>query len=314
MRTQELNLLMIFDAIMTENSISRAAKRLSLSQPAVSNAVARMRHVWKDELFLKDGRGIRPTSYARNLWLDIRLPLTELANVIDPQEFDPSTAKRTFRVALSDSIVQLAWLEMRKLIEREAPNISLHAHPYQIQKTEQFLMDAEVDLVIGGGFTPTNNIQAEYLFEPKFVMITRPDHPLAKPEITPEEFVSAEHLLVSLSGEASGIVDQTLAQMNLTRRIAMIVNHFTCVANIIKDSNLVAVLPSTAVEKEILNGELAVTKVPFAIDARAVSSYWHKRQEKDLGLCWLRQHLTRLIKDDVAKHNELLLKKFCQAQ
>lgn len=312
MRTQELNLLMIFDAIMTENSISRAAERLSLSQPAVSNAVSRMRHIWQDELFLKEGRGIRPTFYARNLWFEIRKPLSELANAIDPQEFVPQTAKRTFRVAVSDSIVHLAWLEMRKLIEEQAPNISLHAYPYQIQKTEHLLVDAEVDLVIGGGFTANNIIQSEYLFDPMFVMITRPEHPLAKPVVTPEEFAAAEHLLVSLSGEASGIIDENLAQLNLTRRIAMIVNHFSCVPEIIRGSDLVAVVPSTTVEKAIFSGELAVAKTPFSIASTGISSFWHKRQEKDLGLCWLRQHLTRIIKEFVGQHNALLLKKYCR--
>ena len=104
MRPHDLNLLMIFDAIMTEGAITRAADRLSMTQPVVSNALSRMRTAWKDELFVKDGRGIQPTSFAKNLWSQIQGPLGELEVAVNPTDFNPATAKRTFRIAATDSI------------------------------------------------------------------------------------------------------------------------------------------------------------------------------------------------------------------
>ena len=118
MRPQELNLLVVFDAIMTERSITRAADRLSMTQPAVSNAVGRMRVAWKDELFVKDGRNIQPTLHAQNLWSQIREPLSALSEAMNPTAFVPSSAKRTFRIALTDIAVDMIWGQMRKIIEK----------------------------------------------------------------------------------------------------------------------------------------------------------------------------------------------------
>ncbi|MFT5840901.1 MAG: DNA-binding transcriptional LysR family regulator [Flavobacteriales bacterium] len=149
MRPHELKLLVIFDVIMTENSITRAAEQLSMTQPAVSNAVARMRTLWKNELFVPDGRKIQPTSYAKNLWEKIRDPLHNLNQAVEPDNFSPQTAKRTFRIALPDIALDALWLDMRLLFEQEAQGLNLHAVPYTINDTKQLLDDADVDLVIG---------------------------------------------------------------------------------------------------------------------------------------------------------------------
>lgn len=129
MRPQELNLLMIFDAIMTEGSITRAAEQLSLTQPAVSNALARMRAAWGEELFIKDGRNIQPTAFANNLWGQIQGPLGSLEHAINQSEFNPATAQRTFRISAADIFVEMIWGPLRKIIEQQAPGINIHAIP-----------------------------------------------------------------------------------------------------------------------------------------------------------------------------------------
>ncbi len=315
MRNQELNLLMVFDAIMTEGSITRAAERLSMTQPAVSNAVSRMRVVWKDELFIKEGRSINPTLYARNLWAQIREPLQELSNAVAPENFNPATSHRTFRLAVADAVVDIVWKPLRKIIEKEAPGINIHAIPYTIVNGEQVLIDAEVDLVIGTIMSGDPSIiKTEYLYTPKYVCIMRPNHPLAKANLTLEEFAAAEHLLVSLSGDTTGYTDQVLAQHGLKRRIAMTVNHFSAVADLIAESDLIAVVPPTTLEKAIFSGKLAVTKTPVEIQGAQLCSHWHKRQEKDGGLCWLRHHVNNMIKTHAERHFEELKKRFCGAK
>lgn len=315
MRNQELNLLMVFDAIMTEGSITRAAERLSMTQPAVSNAVSRMRVVWKDELFIKEGRSINPTLYARNLWAQIREPLQELSNAVAPENFNPATSHRTFRLAVADAVVDIVWKPLRKIIEKEAPGINIHAIPYTIVNGEQVLIDAEVDLVIGTIMSGDPSIiKTEYLYTPKYVCIMRPNHPLAKANLTLEEFAAAEHLLVSLSGDTTGYTDQVLAQHGLKRRIAMTVNHFSAVADLIAESDLIAVVPPTTLEKAIFSGKLAVTKTPVEIQGAQLCSHWHKRQEKDGGLCWLRHHVNSMIKTHAERHFEELKKRFCGAK
>ncbi|XOV79021.1 MAG: LysR family transcriptional regulator [Aestuariibacter sp.] len=315
MRTQELNLLMVFDAIMTEGSITRAAERLAMTQPAVSNAVSRMRLLWKDELFVKEGRTIHPTLYARNLWAQIKEPLQELSHAVDPKQFDPATSNRTFRLAVADAIVDTVWRPLRKIIETEAPGINIHAIPYTIVNGEQVLIDAEVDLVIGAGsVSNTSVIRSEYLYTSSYVCVMRPDHPLAKANLSLEEFANAQHLLVSLSGDTTGFTDQMLAQHGLKRRVAMTVNHFTTVPDIIAASDLIAVVPSSTVEKAIFSGQLAVTKTPVEVPGTQLCSNWHSRQEKDGGLLWLRQHVSHLVKSNAERHLAELKQRYCCAK
>ena len=180
MRPQELKLLVIFDVIMTENSITRAAERLSMTQPAVSNAVAKMRLLWKDELLVPDGRKVQPTSYAKNLWEKVRDSLHNINQAIEPEEFEAKSAKRTFRVALPDIALDSLWLDMRKLFEKEAPGLNLHAVPYTIACTKPLLDDADVDLVIGQSNRSLENICSDHLFDTSYVCAMRAGHPLAK--------------------------------------------------------------------------------------------------------------------------------------
>jgi len=312
MRPQELNLLMVFDAIMTERSITRAANRLSMTQPAVSNAVSRMRVAWKDELFVKDGRNIQPTLHAQNLWNQVRHPLNALTEAVDPKNFDPATAQRTFRVAVNDIVVDMAWAELRCIIEKEAPGINIHAVPYTIINTDQVLEDAEVDMVIGVTGVISNTFRAEYLFSPTYICIMNLDHPLAKAELSVEEFAAADHLMVSLSGDITGYTDQVLMQYGLSRRVAVTVNHFSSVANLIKRSDLICVIPISAVANEIIAGDIAATKPPIELMPQQVSTIWHKRQDRDQGLIWLREHFRRIISQNVELETAQVMASLCK--
>ena len=311
MRPHDLNLLMIFDAIMTEGAITRAADRLSMTQPAVSNALSRMRSAWKDELFVKDGRGIQPTSFAKNLWGQIQNPLSQLEDAINPTEFNPATAKRTFRIAANDSIISMVWSPLRKVIENEAPGINIHAVPDYDMETHKVLKDAEAELSFSKYQLPDSVIRSEHVLDPKWVVVMRPDHPLAKKELSLEDFVAADHLLVSITGDVTGPTDQVLANMGLSRRVAMSVNQFYNAVALLKESNLICVAPSLVVEKEIFSGELAVFETPIEIVTTPVSVMWHKRQDLDPGLQWLRKLVVKFIRERAERH-EMLLSQCCR--
>lgn len=311
MRHQEISLLVIFDAIMTEGSITRAADQLELTQPAVSNALSRMRQAWNDELFIKDGRNIQPTIYAQNLWKKVRSPLVELEEAVDIEGFDPASSQRTFRIAAADTIIDTAWAPLRKIIEEQAPHINLHAVPYTISNAHELLDNAEVDLVVGGVLENDDAICSEYLYSPCYICVMRPGHPLTQTQFSLEEFANSEHLLVSLSGEATGYTDEVLAQYGLSRRIAMTVNHFSAVPKLISESDLIAIVPSSTMEEAIFSGKLAVVEPPIQITTKLINNYWHRRQDTDKGLVWLRAHVTRIIKQHAEDHMEELKKRIC---
>jgi DNA-binding transcriptional LysR family regulator len=306
MRPHDLNLLMIFDAIMTEGAITRAADRLSMTQPAVSNALSRMRTAWNDELFVKDGRGIQPTSFAKNLWSQIQGPLGELEVAVNPTEFNPATAKRTFRIAANDSIVSMVWGPLRKVIENEAPGINIHAIPNYDMTTDKILKDAEAELTFSKYQESATVIRAEHVLNAKWVVVMRPNHPLAKQQLTLDNFLTADHLLVSVTGDVTGPTDQALANLGLKRRVAMSVNQFHNAITLLKETDLIAVAPSLVMEKEIFSGELAVFETPVEIVTSPLSVMWHKRQDQDAGLQWLRGLVVKFIRERVQRHDMLL--------
>lgn len=312
MRPHELNLLIIFDAIMTEGSISRAAERLAMTQPAVSNAVNRMRSAWKDDLFVKSGRNIKPTLKASNMWEQIKKPIDDLSSVIKPTSFEPLKSTRTFRIAAADIIVTMMILELRKYIEEHAPNISLHMIPYTIVNATEVLDDASVDLVIGGGTNLQQvNIRNELLFNPHYICAMRPGHPLAKSKLKLEEFAQAQHLLVSLSGNVTGITDEVLAQQGLSRKVAMSVNQFSMVTPLLANSDLICVVPLGAVASGIISGEITGTLPPIDLSPPGACMLWHSRQDKDEGLIWLREQVRRIIKEAEVRNINESMPKLC---
>lgn len=308
MRPHELKLLVIFDVIMTENSITRAAEQLSMTQPAVSNALARMRILWDDELLVPDGRKVQPTSYAKNLWEKVRDSLHNLNQAIEPDNFEAKNAKRTFRIALPDIALDTLWLDIRKLFENKAPGLNLHAVPYTIACSKSLLDDAEVDLVIGQSNRSLENICSDHLFDTSYVCAMRKDNPLAKQKLTVEAFASAQHLLVSLSGDSSSPTDQALRQLGLSRRVAVTVNNFSSAVPIIQGSDLIAILPTDLLDKFLAGDALAITHPPIDIPHTSISMLWHKRQSADEGLIWLRKHIKKIFIERRAQQLEKVLK------
>ncbi len=305
MPSVDLNLLVIFDAIMMESSITGAATRIGMTQPAVSNAVARMRVIWKDPLFVKQGRGIRPTPHAEHLWQEIRNPLLAIRQASTENGFNPSTSTREFRIGATEHPPEMIWLPLRKVIEAEAPGISIHSVPIH-RNTEALLLEASVDLAVHYYVGSHPKICASWLFSNKLACAVRPEHPLLQAldsdGVLPlEQYMKEDHLMVSLSGEARGNVDDVLAQSGLKRKIAMTVNHFSLIPSILKDSDLVCVTPQSVVASDVRAGTLVVVPLSFDIEPAPISLLWHTRQDRDPGNIWMRQLISSFANAETAK-------------
>jgi DNA-binding transcriptional LysR family regulator len=203
-------------------------------------------------------------------------------------------------------------LPLRKVIEQQAPNINLHMIPYTIINTEQVLDDATVDLVIGTNANAQGgNIRAEHMFHPHYICAMRPGHPLAKADMSLEEFANAQHLLVSLSGDIVGVTDEVLAQQGLTRRIAMSVNQFSMVTPLLANSDLICVAPLGAIAQGLISGEITGTLPPLQLSPPSANIFWHIRQDKDQGLVWLRDQVRRIVKEAEARNINDSMAKLC---
>jgi DNA-binding transcriptional LysR family regulator len=295
MRSQELTLLYVFDAIMTETSVSRAADRLGMTQPAVSNAISRMRDVWQDPIFVKKGRQIEPTAFALSLWEQVREPVNQLSVAVGSSVFEPVRSRRKFRIALTDLSVDLYWLPLMCEISRLAPLVDLYAVPFtQVGAVDQ-LRAASIDIALGPRGQNDRSLRSSFLFTGHFKLVMRKDHPLAGKPVSKKNFLAAHHLLVSRSGDAHDYVDRALQAGGLQRRVAVTVNHVAAVPRLLTRSDLIAVVPQRVADNAQFRSELWVTDAPIFIEPTPVYLIWHARLDRDPGLIWLRKLLEETV-------------------
>jgi len=301
MKSQELTLLQVFDAIMTEGSVTRAGQRLAMSQPAVSNAIARMRDIWKDPVFVKKGRQIEPTAFAQSLWAQVRDPMRQLSSALESRGFDPAQSHRQFRIAIADLSVDLYWLPFSCQVAALAPDVDLYAVPYTRMGVIEQLREARIDIGLGPLSQHDRSLRSIPLYQNTYKLVMRKDHPLADKAITMDDFLAAKHLVVSQSGDPRGNVDQALQRLEKRRRVAMTVNHFSAVPKLLSNSDLIAVVPQMVAGGPQFSSDLWITDPPLDIEPSPVYLVWHTRLDRDLGLIWLRNLLEKVVQEEWAK-------------
>jgi DNA-binding transcriptional LysR family regulator len=288
----DLNLLRVFDAVMTELNVTRAAFRLHMTQPAVSNALKRLRHLLNDELFIKVPTGVRATPKATQVWQPLRDALIQIQQTLKPLEFEPTTATTTFRIAMNDFTANLVLPELVRVIEETAPGINIRTMPTTYINAPMLLEQAEIDLAIGVFANPGIRLRSHFLLTSPFVCVMRQGHPLANQQLTLERYIQAKHLLVTLTGESTGLIDPLLQERGLKRQIALTVNQFAVAPRIIAQSNLIAVLPLRIVLLSGMVDYLHRAALPIELAPTTLQMMWHERNHLETGQQWLR---TRLI-------------------
>ncbi|MDB5767627.1 MAG: Transcriptional regulatory protein [Collimonas fungivorans] len=301
--TLDLNLLRVFDAVMTEQNLTRAASRLAMTQPAVSNALKRLRDTLNDELLIRTAHGVKPTQHAEELWPVVRRALTDLETAITPETFDVSRAHTTFQMAMADATAAL-WLPgLVRTIERDAPQLNLRMVPLTTRDPRQMLLRGDVDLAVGffpgvaaqlagGQTTSASPIHHERLYTGEYVCVMHKNHPLANQVLTLDNYCASHHLLVSFSGRAHGLIDETLAAMGRERRILLTVNQFFTAGRVVASSDLLTVLPRHLIGATGMTGELVARELPFPTPAVHVDMLWHERDSRNPAHKWLRAHLS----------------------
>lgn len=287
----DLKALLVFDAVMMERSTTKAGYRLAMSQPAVSSALKRLRYALKDELFIRGADGMRPTPRALELAAPIRQALTQLSEALEPVEFIPANASRTFTFAMADHAASLILPALAERLEKLAPYIDIRVKPNTNFNAPELLDSGEIDLAIGLFPNPPERLRAAALIEDEYVCAMRRNHPLARKPLDLNNYLSAKHLLVSLSGEPTGFVDVLLESQGLRRRIAMTVNQFSVGPAILRRSNLVVTVVRRAITLSPYAKDLVMQPVPLAIQPSALSLLWHGRLSQHPVNAWMRSTL-----------------------
>nr|WP_277624122.1 LysR family transcriptional regulator [Undibacterium sp. TS12] len=318
--TLDLNLLRVFDAVMIEQNLTRAADKLAMTQPAVSNALKRLRHSLGDELLIRTAYGVKPTPRAETLWPAIRQALSSLESAIAPASFDVSKAQTTFRMAMADATAALWMPTLVKAIEKDAPGVNARMVPLTTREPRPMLMRGDIDIAIGffpgvvaqltGGQGAANSaIRHERLYSGHYVCVMRQDHPLAASKLTIDDYCNAKHLLVSFSGRAHGLVDEALSQMGRERRILLTVNQFFTGGRVVANSDLLTVLPRHLISATGMTEALIWKELPFAMPDVHIDMLWHERDSRNPAHQWLRQNLVNMTHSNLIpelEHDVLL--------
>jgi DNA-binding transcriptional LysR family regulator len=304
-RTLDLNLLRVFDEVMAERSLTRAARNLALTQPAVSNALRRLRGALGDELVRRSGQGMEPTPRALALWPQVRAALRLLQESLAPQGFDPAKAENTFRLAMADATAVHLLPRLMAICEAEAPDLSLHLLPLVSRDPRKSLDDEVIDIAVGHFPAVWADLSARAqvgkpvpyahhrLYEGEYVCVMRLGHRLANKPLTLERYCAARHVLVSFSGRPFDFIDEALATQGRQRRVALTVNQFFTAARVVASSDLLGVLPRHFVGSADTAKGLELRALPFAAAPLQVDALWHGRFEHNGAHRWLRGAVVR---------------------
>ena len=311
-RTLDLNLLRVFDEVMAERSLTRAARTLSLTQPAVSNALRRLRETLGDELVRRQGHGIEPTPRALALWPSVREALRQLQTAIVPTEFVPGQAQSTFVLAMADATAAELIGGLSERLESQAPGVSVRVVPLTTRDPRKLLQDGMADLALGYFPAVLTDLTAraqsdqvvsfehQRLYAGEYVCVMRRDHPLAGQALTLDAFCQARHLLVSFSGRPYGFVDEALATLGRQRRIVMTVNQFFTAGRVVVNSDLLTVLPRHFVPTTGLADAFQLHDLPFEVPPVHVEALWHSRLQHDSAHQWMRETLLSVARQAFA--------------
>ncbi|TFW32475.1 LysR family transcriptional regulator [Massilia horti] len=303
-QTFDLNLLRIFDAVMTEQNITRAAERLSTTQPAVSNALKRLREAANDDILVRTARGMKPTARALEIWPAVRSALATLEGVMNPERFDLASTKASFRIAMADSTATLLLPQVMERIRNEAPEIDIRLVPLTGRDPRPMLFNSQADLAVGSfpgvlaqlrdGQQRDITLHHQRLYSGEPVCIMRPGHPLANEELTIDRYCDALHVLVSFSGSPTGPADDQLAGLGRTRRVALTVNQFSTAFHMVACSDLISVVPRHLIEADSAGNRLIIKTLPFQLPMVYVDMLWHERDMTRPAHKWLRETIMRI--------------------
>lgn len=290
----DLNLLRVLDALLSERQVSAAARRLGLSQPAVSSALARLRKTLGDPLLTRVGNGMALTPLAVELQPRVARALDDIGIALSAAiSFDPASTHRVFRIGADDyaSVVLLAPLATR--LRRESPHATLEIWPFEEQFEERLAL-RDWDLAITDRWSLRGWRHCEVLLHEDFVSIARTDHPRLGKSVSLEQFLAEEHALVSRRGRTSGVVDSALEGIAQRRRVVLTVPHYFAASAMIAATDLVMTLPRRVAQRVYAQSPVRTFETPLSLEGFDVAAAHHPRSVGDAGIRWLRQVLQEI--------------------
>ncbi len=291
----DLNLLKTLDVLLDERSVTRAAERLSLTQPAVSGMLTRLRESFDDPLFIRAQRGIVPTLRALELAGPVKAILAEVGELLQPQQFDPALSQMTLHVAATDYALSAVIVPFIAHLRCEAPGIRVAVVPVNTETLSGQFEHGEVDVALLTPETTPPTLHTRHLFDEEYVCLLSENHPLAgSATLSLNAFCALDHALVSWpGGNFHGVTDQALAAIGRARRVTLSVCSFLVLPEILRVTDLVSVVPKRLA---IDTTGLIMLPAPLIIPGFSKNMAWHDRTHHHKGHEWLRERLASVAK------------------
>ena len=290
----DLNLFVVFDAIYRERGVTKVAVLLNLTQPAVSNALSRLRQTFDDRLFVRTPEGMVPTPVADSVVRDVREALALLGNSVGVNaRFEPATSEKVFRLGMNDLAESLLLPRLHSSIQAAAPNISITSYYVARDAATEDLRAGGIDLLLDTPLVKSKELHQARLGKLPYVLVMRPGHPLANKKLPIDAYLAGEHIHVSSRRKGRGQMDVALHNLGYRRRVTMRVHNYLVAARITAETDLLWTVPKVLADSL----PLLTTPLPFTVDPLAWNLYWSKSAENDPANQWMRDILGKVVKD-----------------
>ncbi len=288
----DLNLLVVFRALFEERNVTKASKKIGITQPAMSNALNRLRYLVKDDLFIRGPKGMRPTPRANELSFPINSALNNLELSLSSINFDPSTTKKSYRISMSDDVAPLILPNLSKFLEKNSPESSLEIRSEQGNEALKLLDNNEIDYAIGRFETVSKRFGSKNLFSEKYVCIVKKHHKFANEnKLSIEQYLNSRHLRVAPPKATVSPIDRALGLLDLERKIFMRIDLISLAPLFIKNTDLILTLPSKTAQRMAKNYGFTILELPIDLEIRQTKLLWHKELTNHPAFDWIRDQI-----------------------
>ena len=293
----DLNLFIVFDAIYTEANLTRAGQIVGITQPAVSNALARLRETFNDPLFVRTAQGMVPTPMAQNIIGPVRNALQLLrVSVQESRTFNPLQANKTFRISMTDLTEAVVLPPLFQRLRRLAPNVKIESMLAKRRETTKELAAGRLDFAMDAPLNTDPQVRHVKLLEDRYVCAMRRGHPLAKDKLSVEEYLSLSHIHISSRRSGLGMVDLALGKMGQQRKIALRSQHYMMATQVIQQTDMAVTVP----ERFARRHDLYQVPLPVDIPPLETHIYWHARTDQDPANRWMREQMIEIAQQVTA--------------
>jgi len=285
----DLNLFVVFDAIYREQNLTRAGEIIGITQPAVSNSLARLRKLFNDPLFVRTSEGMVPTPVAQNIIGAIRQSLELMrSSVQESESFKPRLSDKRFRISMTDLTQAMLLPELFEGMKKKAPKVSIECYQVHRRDMNIELASGNLDLAIDIPLTPDPQIKQRQLMEQPYVCLMSKNNSVSNGNLTTHEYLQLQHIHISTRRGGLGLVDLALGKMGEKRNIVLRTQHYLAAPNLLKNTNFALTVPRAFADLVAKSSETIYLKLPFEVPPLETFLYWHESTDSDQSNKWMR--------------------------